>query len=77
MNDALFGAYAPTGTPNAIITRLNREIGRIMQLPDSRAALASFSAEPVTLSPEEFTLIQRRDRERYGAFIKAAKITAD
>ena len=77
VNDALFGVYAPTGTPRAIITRLNREIGRIMQLPDSRAALATFAAEPVMLSPEEFTDMQRRDRERYGAFIKAAKITAD
>ena len=77
VNDALFGVYAPTGTPRAIIARLNREIARIMQLPDSRAALATFAAEPMALSPEEFTEIQRRDRERYGAFIKTAKIQAD
>ena len=77
VNDALFGVYTPTGTPRAIITRLNREIGRIMQLPDSRAALATFAAEPVTLSPEEFTDIQRRDRERYGNFIRTANIKAD
>ena len=77
VNDALFGVYTPTGTPRAIITRLNREIGRIMQLPDSRAALATFAAEPVTLSPEEFTDIQRRDREHYGNFIRTANIKAD
>ena len=77
VNDALFGVYAPTGTPRAIITRLNREIGRIMQLPDSRAVLATFAAETVTLSPEEFTDIQRRDRERYGVFIRTANIRAD
>ena len=77
VNDALFGVYTPTGTPRAIITRLNREIGRIMQLPDSRAALDTFAAEPVTLSPEEFTDIQRRDRERYGNFIRTANIKAD
>lgn len=77
VNDALFGVYTPTGTPRAIITRLNREIGRIMQLPDSRAPLATFAAEPVTLSPEEFTDIQRRDRERYGNFIRTANIKAD
>ena len=77
VNDALFGVYTPTGTPRAIITRLNRELGRIMQLPDSRAALDTFAAEPVTLSPEEFTDIQRRDRERYGNFIRTANIKAD
>ena len=77
VNDALFGVYAPTGTPRAIITRLNREIARIMQLPDSRAVLATFAAETVTLSPEEFTDIQRRDRERYGVFIRTANIRPD
>ncbi len=77
VNDALFGVYAPTGTPRAIVARLNREIGRIMQTPDARAVLATFAAEVFTASPEEFAEIQRRDRERYGEFIRAANIRAD
>jgi tripartite-type tricarboxylate transporter receptor subunit TctC len=77
VNDALFGVYAPTGTPRDIVMRLNREIGRIMQTPEARAALASFAAEVVTATPEEFAEIQRRDRERYGSFIRAANIRAD
>jgi tripartite-type tricarboxylate transporter receptor subunit TctC len=77
VNDALFGVYAPAGTPRAIVNRLNREIGRIMQTSDARNVLATFAAEVVTATPEEFTEIQRRDRERYGAFIRAANIRAD
>jgi tripartite-type tricarboxylate transporter receptor subunit TctC len=77
VNDALFGVYAPSGTPQPIVTRLNREIGRIMQTAEARAALASFAAEVVSLSPQEFTAVQRRDRERYGAFIRAANIRAN
>ena len=77
VNDALFGVYAPTGTPRTIINRLNREISRIMQTPDARAVLATFAAEVYTASPEEFADIQRRDRERYGTFIRAANIRAD
>jgi tripartite-type tricarboxylate transporter receptor subunit TctC len=77
VNDALFGVYAPTGTPRDIVTRLNREISRIMQTADARNVLATFAAEVVTASPEEFTEIQRRDRERYGTFIRAANIRAD
>jgi tripartite-type tricarboxylate transporter receptor subunit TctC len=77
VDDTLFGVYAPTGTPRAIVTRLNREIGRIMQTPDARAVLATFAAEVVTASPEAFAEIQRRDRERYGTFIRAANIRAD
>ena len=77
VNDALFGVYAPTGTPRAIVDRLNREIARIMQTTEARAALATFAAETITMSPDEFASWQRRDRERYGVFIRAANIRAD
>lgn len=75
--DTLFGVYAPAGTPREIVTRLNREIGRIMQTAETRAALATFAAEVVTASPEEFAAIQHRDRERYGAFIREANIRVE
>ncbi len=77
VNDSVFGVYAPTGTPREIIMRLNREIGRIMQTAEARAVLATFAAEVVTASPEEFAAIQSRDRELYGTFIREANITAD
>jgi tripartite-type tricarboxylate transporter receptor subunit TctC len=77
LGDALFGVYAPTGTPREIIVRLNREIGRIMQTAEARAVLATFAAEVVTASPEEFAAIQIQDRERYGAFIREANIRVD
>jgi len=77
VDDALFGVYAPTGTPREIVTRLNREIGRIMQTAEARAVLATFAAEVFTASPEEFAAIQSRDRERYGVFIRDANIRAD
>lgn len=75
--DAVFGVYAPTGIPREIVVRLNREIGRIMQMPEARAVLATFAAEVVTASPEEFAAIQSRDRESYGVFIREANIRAD
>jgi tripartite-type tricarboxylate transporter receptor subunit TctC len=77
VNDSVFGVYAPTGTPPEIITRLNREIGRIMQTAEARAVLATFAAVVVTASPEEFAAIQSRDRELYGTFIREANIHAD
>jgi len=73
----LFGVYAPTGTPREIVTRLNREIGRIMQTAETRAALATFAAEVVTASPEEFAAMVHRDRERFGAMVREANIHVD
>ena len=71
----LSGVYAPAGTPRAIVTRLNREIARIMQTPETRAVLASMAAEVVPpMTAEAFAARNRRERERFGAIIRAANI---
>ncbi len=71
----LSGVYAPAGTPREIVTRLNREIGRIMQTAETRAVLASMQAEPVApMSPDEFAAHQQRARERFGALVRDANI---
>ena len=69
------GVYASAGTPREIVMRLNREIGRIMQTAEARAALANMAAEPVAaLSPEAFAAEQQRARDRYGAIVREANI---
>jgi tripartite-type tricarboxylate transporter receptor subunit TctC len=69
------GVYAPAGTPRNLVMRLNREIVRIMQTAEARAALANMAAEPVApMSPEEFAAHQQRARDRYGAVVREANI---
>lgn len=69
------GVYARAGTPRPIVERLNREIGRVMQLPETKTLLAGMAAEPVPpMTLEQFAERTRRERERYGAIIKAANI---
>jgi tripartite-type tricarboxylate transporter receptor subunit TctC len=71
----LSGVYAPAGTPRDIITRLNREIGRIMQTPEARAVLAPMAAEASPpMSPEEFAAHQQSARDRFGALVREANI---
>ena len=71
----LSGVYAPAGTPRDIVTRLNREIARIMQTAETRAMLASMQAEAVApMSPEEFAAHQQRARERFGELVRDANI---
>jgi tripartite-type tricarboxylate transporter receptor subunit TctC len=78
VNDALFGVYAPTGTPREIVARLNREVGRIMRTPEVRASLfAGIGAEAVTATPEEFAAQLGRERERFGAIVRAANIRVE
>jgi tripartite-type tricarboxylate transporter receptor subunit TctC len=70
------GIYAPSRTPREIVTRLNREIGRIMQTAEVRSVLAAIGGEAVIASAEDFAVRQRRDRERFGELIRQANIQA-
>ncbi len=73
---SVVGVFAPAGTPSEVVTRLNREVSRIMQLPKVREALASMAAEPIAASPQEFDALLAKDRERFGAIVREANIKA-
>jgi tripartite-type tricarboxylate transporter receptor subunit TctC len=75
--DSVHGLYAPGGTPREIVTRLNRELSRIMQSAEGRAALALIGAELVTASPEEFAALHQRESERFRAIVRAANIRVE
>ena len=69
------GVYAPAGTPRAIVTRLNKEIARIMQSPEAKAQLDAMAAYAMpAMTPQEFTAHQQRARDRFGAIIRQAGI---
>lgn len=70
------GIYVPARTPTEIVIRLNRDIGLVMQSAEVRAVLAAIGGEAVIASAEEFAARQKRDRDRFGAFIRQANIQA-
>jgi tripartite-type tricarboxylate transporter receptor subunit TctC len=77
--DALssFSVVAPTGTPAAVVQRLNAEIGRAMRTPAIAEKLNAQALVPVFDTPEEFAATLKRERERWGEFIRRNKIAAD
>jgi tripartite-type tricarboxylate transporter receptor subunit TctC len=74
---SVVGLYAPAGTPADIVARLNREITRIMQTPEARAALAAMAAEPIAASPQDFAALLARERKRFGALVREADIRVE
>jgi tripartite-type tricarboxylate transporter receptor subunit TctC len=74
----LSGVYAPAGTPREIVTRLNREINRIMQTPEAKAVLTPMAAEVVApMTSEAFAAHQQRARDRFGALVRETNIRAN
>jgi tripartite-type tricarboxylate transporter receptor subunit TctC len=75
--DTVFGFYAPTGTPADVITRLNREINRILQTPALHERMLAIGGEAMPLSPEQFHQRAVDDTKRFGAIIQARGIRAE
>jgi tripartite-type tricarboxylate transporter receptor subunit TctC len=57
------GVFAPHGTPNEVVSRLNSEINKILASPDTAAKFANLGAE-----------IRLRTVAQFGAFAKAESI---
>ncbi len=71
------GFFVPAKTPEYVITRLQVEVARVLQLADVRAGFEKLGIEPVGSTPEELGATLRRDIERWTAVAKAAGIKND
>ena len=72
------GVYAPAGTPQAIVNRLNREITRIMHSPEAKVQLDTMTSEAVPpMTPIEFAAHQQRARDLFGEVVRRAGIKAN
>ncbi|MEO8145296.1 MAG: tripartite tricarboxylate transporter substrate binding protein [Betaproteobacteria bacterium] len=71
------GAYAPAGTPRAIIDRLQRELKAVINQPEVREKMVAQGQTPVGNTPEEFTANVRADLPKWDALIKASGATIE
>lgn len=68
------GILAPAGTPPAIISKLNAEIVKAVQLPQIRDYFLRDGLEPEGDSAKEFTADIRSEIEKWKKVVKAAGI---
>jgi tripartite-type tricarboxylate transporter receptor subunit TctC len=72
--DSWVGLLVPAGTPREIIDALQREIARIIALPDVKERLPALGFEAVGSTPEEFAARIKVETEIWGKVIRAANI---
>ena len=70
------GLLAPTGTPQDIVDKLQKEIAARLLVPETRESLASQGAEPVASTPEQFAALIRAEMAKWSAVIKKAGLEA-
>lgn len=70
-----FGFAVPKGTPPAIIDRLNKEIGKILAMPDVKAKLAVQGIDVAGGSPEQFGSYMRDEFAKWGSLVKESGLS--
>jgi tripartite-type tricarboxylate transporter receptor subunit TctC len=72
-----FGLLAPAKTPRPIVAKLNQEVTRILNLPDSWERWNALGADPVPIAPEAFDKYVVEQITLFTKLAKAANIKAD
>ena len=71
------GFLAPTGTPPAIIEKLNGDLSKALMLPEVRDKLATLWFEVSPGTPQEFGAMIRREISKVGNVVRDASIRID
>jgi tripartite-type tricarboxylate transporter receptor subunit TctC len=64
----------PTGTPDDIIERLNREINSGLADPTLKARLANVATTPIFFTPAEFGAYLAAEIEKWGKVVRMAGV---
>jgi tripartite-type tricarboxylate transporter receptor subunit TctC len=71
------GIMAPAGTPKPIVDKLNAEITKIVTRPDVRESWSKQGAEPMAMTPAEFTRFMNDDIEKWAKVVKISGAKVD
>ena len=69
------GVFAPSATPQPIMTRLYDETRKALALPDIKDRLSKLGAEPMDMNREQFETYFKKEIELNAALVKAANIS--
>jgi len=72
-----YGVLAPAGTPRAIVDKLNGEITRIMDDPETQRRFAGEGLDVLKSTPAEFAAFIARDIGKWAKVVKATGLHAD
>jgi tripartite-type tricarboxylate transporter receptor subunit TctC len=65
-----YGLMAPAGTPAEIVTRLNGELRKAVELDDVRARIAADGGDVLSSTPEQYAADIDREERKWGALVR-------
>ncbi len=76
-DETWIGVFAPTGTPPAIVQRLNDAINQMLQTTDMRERLAAIAFDPVGGTPRQFGDYVKTEIVKWGKVVREGNIKPD
>ncbi len=74
---AWFGLLAPTGTPDAVVERLQQSARKAMQTPEVRQRFAELGGVPGGETPAEYDAFIAQERKSWAQIVKAAGLSLE
>ena len=71
------GLYFPARTPAEIIQRWQREVARVLSIPEVRERFAALGTEPVGSTPQAFEAFLRSEITKWAQLVKDANIRVE
>ena len=72
-----WGLFAPAGTPKAVVDRLYKELGVILQAEDTQKAFEVQGAEPDLMGPAEFVKFIEAEGVKWGKVVTEGNIKGE
>jgi tripartite-type tricarboxylate transporter receptor subunit TctC len=72
-----YGLFGPPNLPRAIVDKWQRDVARVVAMPDVQERIAAAAAEPRASTPEEFTIFVRDQYAKMGKLVKDANVKAE
>ncbi|HUQ76674.1 MAG TPA: tripartite tricarboxylate transporter substrate binding protein [Burkholderiales bacterium] len=75
--DSWYALFAPAKTPKAVVGRMQKEIARVIELPDVKQRLLEQGGDTVGSTPEELDKVVKGELLKWTDVIREARIRAD
>jgi tripartite-type tricarboxylate transporter receptor subunit TctC len=72
-----YALFLPAKTPRDVVAKLHDAVVKTVNTPAVRDKLVETGADPLTMTPDEFTRFLRADIEMWGKVVKAAGVKVD
>jgi tripartite-type tricarboxylate transporter receptor subunit TctC len=72
-----YALFLPARTPPDVVAKLHDSVVKTVNTPAVREKLIGTGADPLTMTPDDFTRFLRADIEMWGRVVKAAGVKVD